>query len=199
MILEAFALIPMDSVWAGLVAALLPAVAKMYLGYQFRPLASAPSGKRGLTVTGQVHWALSSEVGVDAAAVQQYLATWEERGYKMALLVRKGQRVEALAYAAEGGGQLALRPDARVAAAADKALGTPPGSSWVGYVSVGGRRKATLVDSHVVSFEVSLTLTPALEGPQVVPVLSRHRKGSFADGYMPGLWVLPKGRGARKR
>jgi hypothetical protein len=38
---------------------------------------------------------------------------------------------------------------------------------------------------------VGIRITPAQAGPQIVPVVSRHLDGRFADAYMPGLWVLP--------
>ncbi len=181
----------------------LAAFTKLYLGYTFQPKPGPPSRQEttGLRVEGTVCWTLSQRVGTSEAEVSRFLAGWDEKGYKMGLLVKTGQRVERLAYAREGGGELALRPDAGVKAELERVLGTPAGGEWVGLVSSPGRRKYTHApeEPHIVCFEVTLTIAPAEEGPQPIPVVSRHLAGSFADSYMPGLWVIPGlARGARR-
>jgi hypothetical protein len=194
MILDSSSLVAGSALWHGGVVALAAVAAKIYMAYQFRALRSARDAEGRLTVRGTVYWALSRKRLGNVAEVKRHLGNWEKRGYKIALLIRKGQRVERLAYAAEGGGDLELKPDAKVAASAHKALGTPSGSRWVGFVSAGGRRKSTLVDPNVVAFDVSLTVARTARTAQIMPVISRHLEGSFADSYMPGLWVLPAAR-----
>jgi hypothetical protein len=161
---------------------------KAYVGYMFRAGARKRIGPDGLEVVSAVTWTLA---GPTARNAREYLAAWDKRGYKMGVLVTKGQRIDYLAYARQEGGEILLRPDAGLVPDLDRALGTPPGYEWLGFVSSEGRRRFNLVEPNVVEFELTIRITPAQPGPQIVPVASRHPDGSFSESYMPGLWVLP--------
>ncbi|MBI2527536.1 MAG: hypothetical protein HYV93_16315 [Candidatus Rokubacteria bacterium] len=165
---------------------------KMYLGYLFHPERSSTYDKTGLEVQGGVCWALAGPAAATEADLQSHLVTWDERGYKIGLLIKKGQRIERLAYARVGDGEVVLRPDPSLVSDLHKTLGTPAGAEWVGFVFSAGRRKYTLLERNIVRFEVTLRITPAEPGPQLVPVVSRHLDGTFEQSYMPGLWVLPR-------
>lgn len=165
-----------------------PRPRKGYVGYMFRAGPRKRFGPDGLEVVGPVTWTLA---GPTARTTQEYLDAWDKRGYKMGVLVTKGQRIDYIAYARQGGGELVLRPDAGLVPDLDRALGTPSGYEWLGFVSSEGRRSFVLVEPNVVEFQLTFRIAPAQPRPQLVPVASRHLDGTFAESYMPGLWVLP--------
>jgi hypothetical protein len=167
--------------------------AKIYLGYLFRADAVTRYEKSGLRVEGTICWTLSEAAGKNANEFLDYLTQWDQKGYKTAFLIKKGQRIDQVAYARSGGGELlVLSPDDRVTDEVERVLGTPPGYVWAGFVSSEGRRKFTFIEPNVVCFEVTLRIAPAETEPQLIPMVSRHLEGSFENAYMPGLWVLPK-------
>jgi hypothetical protein len=161
---------------------------KLYAGYMFRATRVRKVGARGLRVEGTVCWTLA---GKGASQIRAYLPTWDARGYKIGLLVRKGQRITRLAYAAPGGGEVRLAHDPGLTDELGRALGGEPGRRWLGFFATGARRKATLVAPNIVCFDVTLEISPAGARPQLVPVAARHLRGTFSDSYMPALWVLP--------
>ena len=165
---------------------------KIYLGYLFRADAQARYEKSGLKVDGTICWTLSEAAGTNESELLDYLTKWDQRGYKTAFLIKKGQRIDQVAYARAGGGDLVLSPDDRVTGEVERAIGTPPGYVWAGFVSSEGRRKFTFLERNVVCFEVTIRIAPAESEPQLIPVVSRYLDGSFEKSYMPGLWVLPK-------
>jgi hypothetical protein len=161
---------------------------KAYVGYMFHAGAPKRIGPDGLEVVSAVTWTLA---GPPTRSAHEHLAAWDRRGYKMGILVTKGQRIDYLAYARQEGGEILLRPDAGLVPDLDRALGTPPGYEWLGFVSTEGRRRFNLVEPNVVEFGLTVRIAPAQRQPQLVPVALRHLDGSFAESYMPGLWVLP--------
>jgi hypothetical protein len=166
----------------------VPRPQKAYVGYMFRAGARKRIGPDGLEVVGAVTWTLA---GPPARSAPEHLAAWDKRGYKMGVLVTKGQRIDYLAYARQAGGEIVLRPDAGLVPDLDRALGTPPGYEWLGFVFSEGRRLFTLVEPNVVEFQLTVRIAPAQRSPQLVPVASRHVDGTFTESHMPGLWVLP--------
>ena len=162
---------------------------KVYVGYMFRAGSRKRYGAAGLEVQASVTWTLTDPA---TRAVREYMATWDERGYKIGLLVAHGQRIDRLAYARQGGGEIDLQLDATLIPDLARTFGTPAGSEWVGFVSTKERREYVLIEPNVVEFQVTLRITPGQRGPQLVPIASRHLDGTFEQAYMPGLWVLPR-------
>ncbi len=163
---------------------------KGYVGYMFEPRGHRRQGPNTLEVQGVVRWAVRRPD--DRSIDPQFMASWDDRGYKMGLLVMTGQQVEVVQYAGfDGRAPVILDAIPSAVADLDATLGTPSGYQWLAFGSRGRRSYVMVEPPNVVEFEVALRITPAQAGPQIVPVVSRHMDGTFAESYMPGLWVLP--------
>lgn len=159
---------------------------KRYVGYMFEHRRHRRADG-GLEVEGMVRWTVRRP---EQQSIEQFVATWDDRGYKMGLLVLKGQRIESIAYVGLDSPIVVLRPHPDSIPDLHATLGTPAGYEWLAFAS-NGRRRFAVVEPNVVEFEVRIRITPEQAGPQIIPVVSRRLDGRFADAYMSGLWVLP--------
>jgi hypothetical protein len=167
-----------------------PKPRKGYVGYMFEPRGHRRQGPNSLEVQGVVRWTVRRP---DDRSIQpEFMAAWDDRGYKMGLLVMKGQQMETIQYAGfDGRPPVTLEPLPGAIADLEATLGTPPGYQWLAFGAKGRRNYVIVEPPNVVEFEVAIRITPAQAGAQIVPVASRHMDGTFAESYMPGLWVLP--------
>ena len=159
---------------------------KRYVGYMFEPRRHRRAGG-ALEVEGTVRWTVRWP---ERQSFEQFMASWDSRGYKMGFLVLKGQRIESISYVGLDSPMVVLQPHPDSLPDLHATLGTPAGYEWLAFASK-GRRRFAMVEPNRVEFEVGIRITPAQAGPQIVPVVSRHLDGRFADAYMPALWVLP--------
>jgi hypothetical protein len=155
-----------------------------YLGYMFTQESGGVDKSGAWDVQGVVRWALAPERVRDAAEWDAVLAQWNKEGYKVGLMIRADQRVDELVY---GGVRLsALYGDEPADLAGT--YGTLAQCQWVAFGG-SGTRESRIVMPNVVTFPVRIRITAGGPGPQVVPVASRHLKGSFGKS-MPGIWAL---------
>jgi hypothetical protein len=159
---------------------------KRYIGYMFTPRRHRRTGPNVLEVEGTVTWTIRRP----EQEIAQFMAAWDAKGYKMGLLVLQSQNIESIAYQGFDRSPVELQPDPSAIPDLESTLGTPPGYKWLAFYST-GRRAFTMLEPNVVQFTVGVRISPAQSGPQTVPVASRHLDGTYADSYMPGLWVLP--------
>jgi hypothetical protein len=137
----------------------------------------------GWEVKGTVYWALAPD-RVYAQGWDKVLDEWSREGYKIGLLIRTDQTILNLVY---GDVSLASTSDPE-AFTLEKTYGMPPGYKWVVWGG-SGPRQYRVIEPIVVTFSVLMKITPADPGSLVIPVASRHLKGSFAHS-MPGLWAI---------
>ena len=151
-------------------------------------LGSSPYGKAGLTARGTVCYTLGQREAWSEQDFAAFCAEWDgKHGYKIGVLPRPGQTVR-VAYGARGGGEIELRPDAAVTAELEALFG--PG--WTGLVpATNAPRAIKLEKPNFALMPITVTVEPAEARPQPIPIVARHRTGTFATGFMPGLWVLP--------
>ena len=164
-----------------------PTPRKAYVAYAFQANSRTALAAGGAEVQGRVTWTLLS--AFTPQTIAQHMEGWDNLGYKMGLLVMKGQKVESVVYAGLTA-PATLQADPSFVADLGAALGTPNGYEWQGFYGK-GRRKYTFTAPNIIDFEVTLRITAPAKGPQLVPVASRHLEGSFTIGYMGGLWVIP--------
>jgi hypothetical protein len=50
---------------------------------------------------------------------------------------------------------------------------------------------------NLATFPITVSVDPAEARLQPIPIVARYRTGTFANGFMPGLWVLPPAAGKR--
>jgi len=158
---------------------------KRYVGYMFEPRGHRRVGG-ALAVEGAVRWTVRRP---EQQSIEQFMAAWDDRGYKMGFLVLKGQRIESISYVGLDSPMVVLQPHPDSIPDLHATLGTPAGYEWLAFASK-GRRRFAMVEPNVVELQVGIRMTPVLADPQIIPVVSRHLDGRFAEAYMPGLWVL---------
>lgn len=163
-----------------------PTPRKLYVAYAFQANRRTALASGAVEVQGRVTWTLNLPSG---QPIDQLLQAWDDRGYKMGLLVQKGQRIESLAYAGLAGPAVTLQPNTTFVADLGATLGTPDGYEWLAFGGK-GRRKYAFLAPNIIDFDVTLRITNTAKGPQLVPVASRHLDGPFSESYMGGLWVL---------
>jgi hypothetical protein len=153
-----------------------------YLGYMFSH-ENRVATQDGWEVKGTVHWTLAPD-RVYAQGWEKVLDEWSREGYKIGLLLRTDQTILNLIY-----GDVPLAsvndPDAFTL---ERTYGTPAGYKWVVWGG-SGRRQCRVIEPITVTFSVLMRITPADPAPLVIPVASRHLKGSFIHS-MPGLWAI---------
>lgn len=155
-----------------------------YLGYMFNHVNRMPH-QDGWEVKGTVYWTLAPN-RVHAQGWEKIIGDWSAEGYKIGLLIRGDQTIQELVY---GEVPLALvLPQDSEATTLDQTYGTPAGFKWVAWGGSGARQHL-MIPPIVVTFSVRMKIAPAGPEPQVIPVASRHLKGSFAQS-MPGLWAI---------
>jgi hypothetical protein len=164
-----------------------------YKGYLFTVQADSVrrAGNDGVSVTGTVCYVLAGNWVV--AAMSDYVRQWDEqRSYKIGLKLRRIQEVRAAYRRADGGGEIRLREDPAVTAELRDLFPPEAGHEWVGLVPEDkGLRWHRFEEPNTVYFELSITVRPMDDKPQLIPFVARHANGSFADGHMTGLWELP--------
>jgi len=168
-------------------------IAADFLGYKFEHT-NRQRIRGGWRIRGTVYWALGPAT-LQTVGWTPFLETWSDQGYKIGFLLKTDQTIKKLVY---GGVSLsAARPQAAEVANFDASHGTPENFAW--HVWGGqGDRDYEIIQPNIISFQVELTLSGG-EAPQMIPVASRHRKGSF-DRSVGGLWVIgPRRRAARRR
>jgi len=130
-----------------------------------------------------------------------FLDNWDGReSYMIGLHVAAGQTVE-VSYRGRTGGWFDLLKDNGVTQDLNTSLGAEPGRTWVGFVPPDAKpRRAMTVDSDraTVAFEVEFRIKPVAVA-QFVPFAGRYRfdatgkqQQSFANGFMGGMWWVPK-------
>jgi hypothetical protein len=149
----------------------------------------APYGKDGLSVKGVVSYTLAGTW--DATSMSDYVGQWDQKSYKIGLRIQRGQTVR-VAYRAHDDSEIVLRKDLRVTAELEDFFGRKTGEEWIGLVP-GSRvpRGHHFEAPNIVHFDLTLRITPATADSQMIPFVGRHLEGTFADGSMKGLWVLP--------
>jgi hypothetical protein len=167
-------------------------VATAYLGYKFEHT-NRQRLRSGWRVKGYVYWTVdSADLPIDGWTA--FLEKWHGDGYKIGLLLKNGQKIRKLVY---GGVPLApVRPQATQVADLDATHGTPANFQWRVLGSKRERKQREIVSPNVIRFPIELTLSGG-EAPQMIPVASRHMKGSFANS-VSGLWVIRPRRKARR-
>jgi len=165
-----------------------------YLGYKFEHT-NRRRRSGGWVVRGTVLWTLGPD-RLQEVGWKTVLQDWGGAGYKIGFLLKEGQTIETLVY---GGVSLSpIRPQATEIEDLHATHGTPEGFAWHAWGGEGDR-DYKIIQPNIIKFTVALTLSGG-QAPQMIPVASRHRKGSFADGSMGGLWVIsPRRRAARRR
>ena len=157
---------------------------RQFPGYRFDQEDPLPSAGKGSVadVYGTVYWTVDVDA-VNQSGLDGVVSQWNGRGYKVALLLPEGQQIEGFEY-----GGINLQ---RVEAAADlhSVLGTPGGHQWSVWGLPRGHRQHDAFATNVVAFKVRVQLAGPAPTTQFIPVLSRHREGSFGQS-MPGLWVI---------
>ena len=164
-----------------------PTPRKAFVAYAFQANQRTALASGGAEVQGRVTWTLLS--AFTPQTIAEHMTAWDNLGYKMGLLVMKGQKVDSVVYAGLTEPAM-LQVDQSFAPDLGAALGTPDGYEWQGF-SGKGRRKYTFTAPNIIDFDVTLRITPAAKGTQLVPVASRHLTGTFTTAYMGGLWVIP--------
>jgi hypothetical protein len=166
--------------------------ATTYLGYKFENQ-HRRRVRSGWRVRGKVYWTLGLET-LQEKGLTATLKEWTALGYKIGLLLKDDQKITKLVY---GGVRLSpVRPQAKQVADLDYTHGTPANFKWR---VLGGRRerkKYETISPNTIVFPVELTLSGG-QAPQMIPVASRHIKGSFAQS-MNGLWLIRRRRKARR-
>jgi hypothetical protein len=155
---------------------------------------SAPYGKSGLTARGTVCYTLGQREVWDEPNFEKFCGEWDPKhSYKLGVLARPGQVIR-VTYGARGGGEIELRQDAAVTAELDAIFG--PG--WTGFVPATTAARAFKFEKpNLATFPITVSIDPAEAKPQPIPIVARHRTGTFASGFMPGLWVIPPAAGKR--
>ena len=153
-----------------------------YLGYMFGH-DNRVATQDGWEVKGTVYWTLAPD-RVYAQGWEKVLDEWSREGYKIGLLIRTDQTILSLIY---GDVPLSSAHDPE-AYTLERTYGTPAGYKWVVW-SGSGRRQYRVIEPITVTFSVVMRITPVDSAPLVIPVASRHLKGSFAHS-MPGLWAI---------
>ncbi len=164
-----------------------PTPRKAFVAYAFQANSRTALAAGGAEVQGRVTWTLLS--AFTPQTIAERMTAWDNLGYKMGLLLMKGQKVGSLAYTGLEG-PAPLEPNTSFVADLGAALGAPDGYEWQAF-SGKARRKYTFTQPNIIDFEVTLRITPAAQGTQLVPVASRHLQGTFTTAYMGGLWVIP--------
>jgi hypothetical protein len=168
-----------------------------YKGYLFTVQADSVrrAGSDGVSVTGTVCYVLAGNRV--ATAMADYVKEWDEkRSYKIGLKLRRIQEVRA-SYRRADGGEIRLRQDAAVTAELTGLFPPEAGHEWVGLVPEDKAvRWYRFEEPNTVYFELSITVRPMDNNPQLIPFVARHATGSFADGHMTGLWELPPAPGS---
>jgi hypothetical protein len=162
--------------------------AATYVGYKFEHV-NRRQVRGGWLVRGTVYWTLAP-ASLQDTGWTAFLQGWSNDGYKIGFLLKERQTIRNLVY---GGVSLsALRPQADEVADLDATHGTPENFRW--HVWGGrGQRQFLAIQPNIITFKVALTLSGG-QAPQMIPVASRHRQGSFAQS-VGGLWVI----GPRRR
>jgi len=129
-----------------------------------------------------------------------FLDNWDDRvSYMIGLHVMANQVVE-VSYRGRTGGWFQLLQDSTVTQDLNTSLGAEPGRTWIGFVPPDAKpRRAITVDSDrgTVSWDVEFKIKP-VSVAQFVPFAGRYRfdsggkQGSFANGFMGGMWWVPK-------
>jgi hypothetical protein len=152
---------------------------------------SSPYGKAGLTARGTVCYTLGQREAWDDQNFAAFCAEWDSKhGYKIGVLPRPGQMIR-VSYAARDGGEIELRQDAAATAELEALFG----AGWLGLVpTTTAPRAIKLEKPNMALMPITVSVDPAEARPQPMPIVARHRSGTFASGFMPGLWVLPPAR-----
>jgi hypothetical protein len=166
--------------------------ATTYVGYKFQHT-NRRRLRSGWLVRGDVYWTVGSDdLLIDGWTA--FLKKWTGLGYKIGLLLRDDQRIRKLVY---GGVTLSpVRPQGKQVADLDSTHGTPANFRWRVLGGLRPRKQFEIISANVIRFPVELTLSGG-QAPQMIPVASRHRNGSFAQS-MSGLWVIRPRRKARR-
>lgn len=159
-----------------------------YYGYMFEEQDSK-ADHDAREIRGTVYWTLSTR-RFESRNWQQINTEWSAEGYKIGLLLRTEQTILEFVY---GGVALSLiQPQNNESAELARVYGLPTGYKWVVWGG-SGPREYHLEGAITITFPVRVRLTPASTGPQMIPVASRHLKGSFVQS-MPGLWAIGRGK-----
>jgi hypothetical protein len=178
-----------------------------FLAYSFDPVldAVAPYRESGLTVPADVRWSLAAEAaegkGLTAESVRTFAVRWEEKGYKIGLLIRSGQTI-TVSYAGRAGGQIVLDADSGVTRELADLFEPVEGTQWVGLVppkSTSDVRAYTYQPPNIVVFRLTINIFPAVSSRQVIPYVGRYPDAPFRDGYMASSWWIPEGARVRDR
>lgn len=163
-----------------------------YVGYLFEVEKHSRYGDDGLRVEGRICYTLAPSPAKSPTDLQQEaLARWDKASYRIGVLLERGQRLDHIAYAREGGGEIVLRPDAAVTEELIRLFRPRPDEEWVGLrPESDARRRYEFIAPNVVCFFLRLDIAPAKRDPQLLPVVARHQ-GNFVSSFMPGLWALP--------
>jgi len=171
------------------------AVRGEYLGYVF-DVKNVHPWDDGRRVEATAMYAVAQTVMAQAT----FLDNWDDsKSYMVGLHVATNQTVE-VSYRGQTGGFFQLIQDSTVTADLNAYLGAEPGKTWIGFVPPDAKpRRRFAVDSasRTVGFDVELKIKP-VQVAQFIPFVGRHRfdapgkQGSFANGFMPGMWQVPK-------
>jgi len=158
-------------------------------------------GEHGLAVDAQVTFALARKKGQSLKEMQtSYLVRWDRLGYKIGLQIGHDQQIDRLVYRRDGRGEIVMREDAEVTADLTNTFGSSGAARWVGLVPDSpARRRFRFIEPNVIAFNMTLTLSPVLHLPQLVPVAVRHRLGKFEDRHLGTLILLSVPRVETKR
>lgn len=159
-----------------------------YLGYMFDEEHSTPDHD-GREVRGTVLWTLAPD-RISAQGWDQIVKEWSAEGYKIGLLLRTGQEILEFVY-----GDVPLspvQPQDQEAQDLGRTYGVPAGYRWVAWGG-SGQRQHLIVEPITITFPVRMRLRPAGPDPQLIPVASRHLKGSFTRS-MPSVWTIGRGK-----
>jgi len=152
-----------------------------YLGYWFRHDNRTSAGTAS-EVRGTVFWTVNPASVGTAETLTSFRERWEKDGYKIGLLILAGQEIQELIY---GGVALGSVEPQQL----DATYGTPQGFKWVAWGGSGPRPEGGFIKPNIFTFPVKMTITPLGDGPQMIPVASRHLQGPFSQS-LASVWAL---------
>ncbi len=158
-----------------------------FTAFSFKVVSTRSRGNR-LTTNGTVTFT----AGGGGRRRTQQLLVLRQRGYKVGVRLKRGQRIARRGFRGDFG-NVPLREDRAVTAELVRIFGQDAGEKWVGFVadpplSIRPRRGR----GNTISVDTRFTLTNFRSEPQFLPVVYAFGDQSFARHYILGVRVLTR-------